>query len=344
MKEFIFVNVIKIIFAIYIQFVFIFSLYIGYITNDVKTSIKNYYNELTDLLTIMYKYLFNTKLKISGEYNKTDKVDIIIANHIDVIDIMMMISLLKIIDSRPFYFIGEKISLDKLGGFTALYYYSDNILIHKNIDKDKQLIKKLIDKINTGIIIIYPEGLVFKEDTIKKSLEYCKTNNLIPFNNLLYPKTQGLWHIINELKNQNKLGNLIDVTFILSKIKDRNEIIKDLVTSNKILKPEDYKIGDTNYIIRSFELNKYVDNYNNFKEFLLKVWREKDIILEGSNYKTYKFNEITYNRITFIKTILLVLIICIINFILIKKTSGFILLPYLILIVYYNKKVIDSIS
>ena len=344
MKEFIFVNVIKIIFIIYTQLIFIFSLSLGYINNDVKTFIKNGYNELTDLSTIMYTNLFNTKLKISGDYNKTDKVDIIIANHINIIDVLMITSLLKVIEPRPFYFIGHKAGLDNLGGLSVLYYYSDNIFINRDIKKDEDIIKNKIKNIKNGVIIIYPEGIILKEKYIKESLEYCKKNNLKPFKNLLYPRANGSWLIINELKNQNKLGNLIDITFILSKIKDRNVILKNLIHSNKILKSEDYKIGDTNYIIRSFELNKYVDNYNNFKDFLLKVWREKDIILEGSNYKKYKFNEITYNRITFIKTILLVLFICIINFILIKKTSGFILLPYLILIVYYNKKVINSIS
>ena len=55
------------------------------------------------------------------------------------------------------------------------------------------------------------------EQKLKEGNEFSKKNNLPIYENLMVPKSKGLWFIIKHLKKLNKLGRIWDATIILSK-------------------------------------------------------------------------------------------------------------------------------
>jgi 1-acyl-sn-glycerol-3-phosphate acyltransferase len=311
-----------------------------FLNNNTKNINSYQFNNFAYMFNFFYLNSFKTKLKITGLYKKTNKVDILIANHLNFIDSMMISSILKIIDDRPFYFIIRKGPMIHMGGLSLLISKFKCIFINKNANTDIEIIRDKISEINDGIIIIFPEGSIFSKNTHEKSLNYCKKNNLKPFNNLLYPRTTGLWIIINELKKKNKLGNLIDFSILLTKCKEKSNVVDNLIYTTKPLNKDSYDIGDTVSIIRTYNLAKYTKNKDMFNKFFIKIWREKDIILEGPNYKKYNYKLIQYNKSKKIEILLLLFIILIVNIHLIKHTHGKILLVYLFIIIYQNIKLI----
>ena len=61
-------------------------------------------NIIMDILPLMYQYCFNSPIYYSGEYQKSNKIDIVIANHINTIDFGIYLSLVKKFDDRnPFF-------------------------------------------------------------------------------------------------------------------------------------------------------------------------------------------------------------------------------------------------
>ncbi len=335
MIKFIITYIIIILIFIYSQ-IFYFSLYLsGFFNNNIKETLKKYKNIIMNQMGVLHTYGYKNKLYKTGNYKSTNKVDIIIANHIGWSDFIVITMLLNIIDNKNIHYILEKCILNKLGGFSLLMYNADDIIINKSIEKDKLIIADTIKNIEKGFILIYPEGHIYKEPHINESLTFCKNNNLEPFNNLMYPKAKGLWTIIETLKKNNKLGNLIDLTLVFDNFKKNNKLVPDYLVSK--LKSDEYNIGDIYYIINTYKLNKHIDNYDTFKDYLIKIWRKKDKILEGLNYKKLNYTEIKYNKIDIINCLLLNFNILFIFLFLAIKTKG-IILPVMIIIIIYHCK------
>ncbi len=341
MKEFIIIKLVLLIHIIFFYINYIYILCSNIINNNVKENSKYNKNHNIDLINLSHIYGFNQKLYKTGEFKSSDKIDIIISNHLDFSDFMYVTILLKLINNKQIHFVLAKDLLFKICHSGLITHYSDYFFVNRDYDKDKNLIEDTIKNINNGVIIIYPEGATFNEKYNKISVKFCKENNLKPFNNLIYPKAKGLWLIINLLKKQNKLGNLIDLTIVLDKIKERTNICPDYLRSLTPLKSEDYNLGDIYYMIKTYNLNKYIDNYDIFKNFLINIWRKKDKLLEGNNYKNFDYQEIKYEKNKIIKTLLFALIkICIFIYLVIK-TKGIIIPASILLLCYQYKKMLD---
>ncbi len=336
MKDFILIKIILIIIYIISQIIyFILSLF-GFLTNNTKKINKYGKNKFIHIFNLFLLYYFKNNMKLNGEIKITDKIDIIICNHYDYLDWIMISSLLNTkYNHKNINYIINKQHLSYLGGLGLLMDYSDDIFINMKLDTDYDIIINKLKNINNSFIIIYPEGRIFTEKNKTDSIKYCEENNLKPFNNLIYPKVKGLWIIINELKKQNKLGNLIDLTFFFENIKKRTNMSNNIFMSLKPLNKENYNIGDIYYIAKTYELNKYMDNYEIFKDYLIKIWRKKDKILDGENYKKLNYKTVSFNRHTNIQLYLLIFIILFVYCYLIYKTNYWII-PFSIFLIYIH--------
>jgi 1-acyl-sn-glycerol-3-phosphate acyltransferase len=344
MNKFIILLIIKVFFFIYIQFHYIYTILYDFFNESSSTlslANKKSHEMFLNIYSMSYN-IINNKLNITGNYKITNKIDIIISNHLFIFDTHILISLLTQIDNREVYFIAGYNPLIYLGGFPLLMSKFKCIFINKDSKKDEKILKDKLNNINHGIIVIFPEGAIINKHRYEKSIDYCKKNNLKPFNNLLYPRTTCLLFIINELKKKNKLGNLIDLTIVLSKNNGKCNMISDLINSNSFKNKNIYDVKDIHIIIHSYKLNKQIENRDVFKKFLLNIYKKKDIILNGENYKNYDYKLIKYNKIKKIKVLLLVFIVIYINIHLIKHTHGIILLIYIFLILYKNIKLVND--
>jgi 1-acyl-sn-glycerol-3-phosphate acyltransferase len=284
----------------------------------------------------IYRYGFDSKIYYDGVYKTSNKIDIVISNHINTFDFNIYSSLIRLYDSRPVYLIFFKyIVFVPFAGF--ILGSGTDIIINRKIEYDIDNINEFVSNIKEGLIVLYPEGYKFTPEKRIIAQKYSRDNNLPVFNNVLFPKMKGIFTIANILKKNNKLGNIIDMTIQADNLKNIDAPLEKLITT---------KLGDSFSVINTYNIpEKHLDNYDNFKKwFLLNIWQKKDIILDNIhtnyNYKELKPNIKSYE--------VCILIICLILFgYLFIHTKG-IFLPVSLIISYslmyslYRKISIDD--
>ena len=233
-------------------------------------------NIMTSVFPLLYTKGFNSSIYYTGNYIKTDKIDIIVSNHISSVDFMLFTSLIRQYDDRNIYVLIKKNIVFTPGlGFIALSAL--DIKLNRKIEDDESNIIAALKKIKSGIIVIMPEGTRYTPDKYKSSQEYSISNNLHVFKNTLYPKMKGLWTICNILTKENRMGNIIDLTIMIEKLRGKKGYIKQVLTT---------EFGNTYGVINTYTLPKSytsVENFNSydtFKTWFIDIWKKKDNILD----------------------------------------------------------------
>lgn len=298
-------------------------------------------NIIYSLLPLIYHYCFESKIYYKGQFNKSDKsdkVDIMISNHVSTIDFCVFFSIMRLFDDRNFYLImkREVIFVPSIGFTIAV---SDDIKLNRNIEEDKENIINSISKINNCVIIIMPEGTRFTPDKHILAKKYSIDNDLPIFNNLLFPKMKGLWMISDILRKNNKLGKIIDISIVIE-----NFYLQKAHVTDMLKKP----LGRTFVDIRCYDIPN-IDNYEMFKKWFLTEWKKKDIIVgqmlkdnncahnncARNNYIEYKPSIKSYDY--------MIIIVMITMFIYLTMHSNKLFLPlsfiftYLVTFYYYYK-------
>jgi 1-acyl-sn-glycerol-3-phosphate acyltransferase len=243
---------------------------------------------ISSVLPYLYLYGFKSKILYEGNYNITDKVDIIIGNHISTIDFIIYLSIIRLFDHRPFYFILKK-SIILIPGAGFIIGLGKDIKLNRKFEDDIDNLNKSISAIKEGVLILLPEGTRFTQEKLKKSQDFSRENNLTVFNNILFPKMKGLFTILNILKSNNRLGNIIDFTIQIQ------NFIKVQIYTKEIFKKE---FGDTYCIINSYTVpDILLDKYDDFKKwFISKIWEKKDLLLDNiQNITDYNYKELKPN-------------------------------------------------
>ena len=249
------------------------------------------------MLNYIYQNGFS-KIFYSGNYNKSDKIDIVISNHTNSIDFILNAIIIDNFDSRNInYFVKRDTSYIPAFGFVISS--STDILINRNIEDDKDIIIEKINKMKEGVIIIMPEGTRYTPEKQQKAIEYSKKNKLPIFKNTLYPKMKGLWLTINILKSKNKLGNLIDLTASIDNIMGKAAYMPYILGND---------MGNTNVVINTYNIPKdnSLEKYDDFKNWFLNIWKNKDNQLDNMNKKLYKKIPIDINFIYILSIIILI--------------------------------------
>ena len=279
---------------------------------------------IISILPYLYIYGFDSKILYTGTYNSSNKVDIVISNHINTIDFIVYLSLIRLFDSRPFYFVLKK-QLIFVPACGFILGSGKDIKINRKIEDDEENINDSISKIKEGIIILMPEGTRFTPEKYADAQKYSKDNNLPIFKNTLFPKMKGLYTISNILKKNGVLGNIIDFTIQIKNFKNTKCYMDKLITQ---------KLGNTFCIINTYNIpEKALYNYDNFKRwFVNKIWIKKDIILETiQDTKLNKYNELIPNMKGYEYFII---IICITFYLYVAQHTNGLSIPFFLLISY----------
>jgi 1-acyl-sn-glycerol-3-phosphate acyltransferase len=250
------------------------SMLIG-MNNQCANIVKNI---VFSLMPLVYTYCFESPLHYNAKYNPSDKVDILISNHTTTIDFAIYVSILREFDNRDIYFVLKRdIIFIPGGGFT--FCVGLDIKLNRKLEEDQENIINSVKKIKSGIIIIMPEGTRFMPEKQVLAQQYSKENNYPVFKNTLFPKMKGIYLIAKILNENNKLGKILDFSTIVEKFHLKTARMKDLLT-----KP----LGKTFTVVRTYNIpTKYLDDYNMFKKWFLKLWQKKDNILD--NIKNYDY-------------------------------------------------------
>lgn len=280
-----------------------------------------------NIISCIYTYGYESKIKINGEMENPgeNKINIIIGNHISSLDWGIVLGILDKFNIDNWYYVIKRSQIN-VPSFGALFGFDHDIKVKKKWLDDQSHFEKQIDKIKSGNIIIFPAGTRFTLKKHKKAIEFSKKNNIPVYDNLLVPRTKGLWKIISYLEKNNRLANIYDFTFVIPKF------LKKELFLNKILETN---LGDTYAIIRKINTpNKiYLNDMVSFKKWIFKFWKEKDNLINNLNkyeFVEYKPNLKSSNYIMIIFCLVLTI------FLLIKFKFKYILITYLLsyLIIY----------
>lgn len=231
-------------------------------------------------------------------------IDVIVCNHVSTVDFLAVIAYLQKFKIGSYNFV-LKNEIVYTPGFGLVMYASPDIKLNRNWEKDKETFGKQIDKIKTDsttnplglvepngdkqIILIFPEGTRLNKKKLEEAQTFSLANNLPVFNNLLVPKTKGLWYLINHLDKTNKLGRVWDLTLAIPKFLGKSAYITDIIT-----KP----VGPVYGIFRELELEKtQYQDLDQFKIWFLKNWKLKDDFLQ--NYTKFIYDKINWDDLKF---------------------------------------------
>ena len=289
---------------LYIVPIYLFPSKYKYI-KEIKSIYSNYFIFFVYNLLGSNLFLSNNSHKNINLINENiDKVDIILANHLSTLDFLLIACILKKfnIDYTTFTF---KNDLNMCPGFFMIYADTD-ISVNRDWSKDKYSIDNQLNKIipnkKKEVLIIFPEGTVLCMESLIKSIEFSKQNNIKQYNNLLIPRIKGLHKIINNLKQNNKLGNIWDLTIINDKYLNK---IQELKLKKYSLTKEEY---DYYFDINTFVKEDFDDYHfdinlltlgndlseEGLKLWLYNIWNKKDKFID--NYKKYDYNKLCYNK------------------------------------------------
>jgi len=280
---------------------------------------------IISFLPYLYTYGFESKILYDGNYKaSSDKVDIVISNHINTIDFAIYLSLIRLFDSRPIYFLFKK-SIVFIPGSGFILGTGYDVKMNRKLEDDIDNINESINNIKEGIIILMPEGTRFTPEKFADAQKYSKDNNLPIFNNTLFPKMKGIFTISNILKKNNRLGNIIDFTIQVENFKNIKTDMKKLMT---------HTLGNTFSIINTYNIpEKVLNNYDVFKTWFLKtIWTKKDNILNNiQNTSKYNYKEFIPNMKGYEYFIL---IICVTLFIYVGMHTNGYYIPISLLVSY----------
>ncbi|VBB29021.1 unnamed protein product [Acanthocheilonema viteae] len=153
------------------------------------------------------------KFKITGDTIDYDRPAVIIMNHRTRLDWMYFWAAL--FKMNPWLLISSKIALKaelRRFGMEANQF----IFLDRKIKTDKERISEAIHyyaSVGSNYqILLFPEGTDKTPNTTMKSNMYAKKNGLKQLNNLIYPRSAGLIHFINEMRRHNYIECIYDVT------------------------------------------------------------------------------------------------------------------------------------
>ena len=241
----------------------------------------------TNVFNNYLRHKFNINIDSTNILSKLKvkkNVDVLIVNHFSSIDFILVFYLLNCVMRKDWILIQKKglLYVPVLNNMLSSERY---ISLNRNWEKDKDLIEKAINKLESGIVLIFPEGTRFSPDNYAKSKKFCQENNLICNKKLLIPKVKGLFTIINILKKNNKLGNFYDLSSVIPEIMENFKKVK--YTYPKLFTTD---LSESYHYIRELKLPEYYYDYDTFKNWLYHQWNTKDLFLQ--NYKNYKYKRL----------------------------------------------------
>jgi lysocardiolipin and lysophospholipid acyltransferase len=239
---------------------------------------------------------FNSELFIQNKdelKNKINKnpelVDIIISNHISSLDFIIILAYLKELGITDYNFVMKDL-FNYVPGIGFMFYLGNDIRLRRNWDEDKfSIIEKLKDiqfdnNKNKQIILIFPEGARLTTERILEGQKYSQENGYPIYNNLMVPRTKGLWLMINELSKQNMLGKVWDLTLVVPKFIGKSAFLRELFNKS---------IGPVYTRMVELDIPKNETQYSiNFKNWLFKTWKSKDIFID--NYFKFEYDKLNF--------------------------------------------------
>lgn len=202
-----------------------------------------------------------TKLQITCNHT------LLISNHVNFLDAFLINYILAIQypEYHVVYITREQFSPIPIVGN---YLKNNHILVKYNFAEDKihieEQITKLKKKYKKLIIVLFPEGVLQSSDNKVKSLKWIMKHNLPNYNNVLAPRTNGIYTVLNSFNPEEIIKSVIK--YPDNPQKDKGNEYRHLLTSNF---PKQCKI-EFSKVNQKFILNDKLGFEKQFYDFWKK--------------------------------------------------------------------------
>ena len=241
-------------------------------------------------------YLHESVEDIRKKMNENpDNIDVLYCNHFSTIDFGFIMAYLQEFNIEEYVMVLRK-GVAQFPGLGPFMYHNNDIKLDRNWETDQDNLKVQIKKCiatNTGkkqVIVIFPEGTRFTPEKLVDAQEYSRKSNFPVYENVLVPKTKGLWCIINELKKANRLGRVWDMSVVLPKFIKKTAFTKDIIGNT---------FGDIYAHIRIMTIPENYEDMNVFRNWMLENWKYRDDYIE-TNYKNMSFNKLAFEDMRYL--------------------------------------------
>ena len=116
-----------------------------------------------NIISCIYTYGYESKIKINGKITnpESNKINIIIGNHISSLDWGIVLGILDKFNINDWYYVIKRSQII-VPSFGTLFGFDHDIKVKKNWLEDQEHFEKQIDKIKTGNIIIFPKKTIYQ--------------------------------------------------------------------------------------------------------------------------------------------------------------------------------------
>jgi len=226
-------------------------------------------------------------LKNVKNIHKLNANSIVVMNHRTRLDWLFYFCVLYRINGLNSIKVILKDALRKIPGPGWAMQFSFFMFFSRKWELDKMIITRFIDYYKliekNVMILIFPEGTNITKDTKHKSDKFANANNLPLYKNVLHPRVTGFSHLYTEMKRNNMIEAINDVTIIYEDKTPENE--------SEFLKGE--FPSRIHFLVDVTKLPSVPEGFNSEK-WLLEKWASKEQILEEF-YSHNTINE-TYSR------------------------------------------------
>uniref|UniRef100_A0A7E4VIT4 PlsC domain-containing protein n=1 Tax=Panagrellus redivivus TaxID=6233 RepID=A0A7E4VIT4_PANRE len=163
-------------------------------------------------------FIFKVKFRVTGDLIDRRKPAIILMNHRTRLDWLFFWNALYKMD--PWLLTTEKISLKaglkSIPGAGWAMAGNGYIFLNRNYAKDQKVMETMLqyykESQNSYQLLLFPEGTDRGERAVSIDHAYADKNGLQKYDYLLHPRTTGFNFIFNELRKNNYLEAVYDVT------------------------------------------------------------------------------------------------------------------------------------
>ena len=276
------------------------------------------YNFFTYVYTeLLDSPIYSNNFKLKQTKNK---IDVVICNHIATFDWLLAYCILNHYNIENLNIVIMRSTI--LNPICYGVAIGKDLKISRKWKDDELSIEQQLDKIDSGMVIIFPEGRRFTKKRHKEAMEFSIKNKYPIYANTLVPRTKGLWKILSILNRKGKMGKLFDLTFYIPSKFKQEFYIEEMLNTD---------IGRTYCYIRDIKVPTFVlEDKSNFKNWFFDEWKVKNKIIDDMGKFKMKKMKFEYRTSTIYAIVFTIAI-----YIYLLYNIGFIYFPIFVLISYF---------
>lgn len=223
-------------------------------------------------LTLFIEKFAGILFHFSGDQVKMRESAIVIANHQSFVDWLMIFPYAMRMGRLGCCNFFAKDVIKWIPGFGTGIYLKGSVMLRRNWDQDKSSIhatfKHIVDVKVPIWLISHPEGTRLSPEKIEKSIAWSKKNDLPLYENVLAPRTKGLFATLDGI------STVIDAVYDITIGYDEGGRIPDM---NDLLL---WNSGRHVHLhVRRFDVKSIPTDQESREKWINTVWQQKDKLM-----------------------------------------------------------------